>query len=72
MVKKKKINKIMIGVIAAVVVIIAVLALASKNVKAPEATAQVNVINVEKGDVSEELDATGTVKSLQKLSLIHI
>lgn len=66
MVKKKKINKIMIGVIAAVVVIIAVLALASKNVKAPEATAQVNVINVEKGDVSEELDATGTVKSLQK------
>lgn len=66
MVKKKKINKIMIGVIAAVVVIIAVLALASKSVKAPEVMAQVNVIDVEKGDVSEELDATGTVKSLQK------
>ena len=49
MVKKKKINKIVIGVIAAVVVIIAVLALASKNVKAPEATAQVNVINSGEG-----------------------
>ena len=61
----------MIGVIAAVVVIIAVLALASKNVKAPEATAQVNVINVEKGMYPKNWMQRGRLKVFRKRPSTH-
>ena len=63
---KKKQNKVMIGIAAGVVVIAGALLVINQNAGAPETVPSVEVVAVSRGDVSQELDATGTVESQKK------
>lgn len=60
-------NKLMIGIAAGVVVIGVILWFVNKNAASPVDTMpKVQVAAVTKGDLSQELDATGTVESQKK------
>ena len=63
---KKKQNKVMIGIAAGVVVIAGALLVINQNAGAAETVPSVEVVAVSRGDVSQELDATGTVESQKK------
>lgn len=56
----------MIGIAAGVVVIAGALLVINQNAGAPETVPSVEVVAVSRGDVSQELDATGTVESQKK------
>lgn len=64
--KKKTINKVMILVVAGIAVFLSALTVASMTMEKPKTTSQVETVEVEKGNVAEELDATGTVESRNK------
>lgn len=64
--KKRAVNKVMIIVVAVIAVFLTALTVASMNMEKPETVSQVAVVDVEKGNVAEELDATGTVESMKK------
>ncbi len=64
--KKKTINKVMILVVAGIAVFLSALTVASMTMEKPKTASQVETVEVEKGNVAEELDATGTVESRNK------
>ncbi|MGI6006675.1 MAG: efflux RND transporter periplasmic adaptor subunit [Ruminococcus sp.] len=64
--KKKTVNKVMIIVVAVIAIFLTALTVASRGMDKPETVNQVAVVNVKKGNVAEELDATGTVESMNK------
>ena len=61
--KRTKKTKIMIGVAAAVVVCIGVIAVFGKGSGTEETSASVEAVTAEIGDVTQEVDASGTVES---------
>ena len=61
--KRTKKTKIMIGVAAAVVVCIGVIAVFGKGSGTEETSASVEAVTAEVGDVTQEVDASGTVES---------
>lgn len=63
---KGKKNKLMLGIVAGVIVIAGVLLLINKSKGQQEGLPQVEVVAVTKGDVAQELDATGVVESQLK------